>query len=321
MNSRKHNFFLIIFGPTSVGKSDVALTIANNMPAEIVNMDVGQLYTPLSIGTAKPDWRSSPIPHHLFDVINEQRNFTATEYRRMLLEILEGIWQRGKLPIVVGGSAFYLRSIFFPPPAYTKGIDIQALYSDTEDLWQKLHEIDPTRAQQIDKQDMYRIKRALAIWHETGKLPSSFEAIYQPPADFVLLMLTRERKELYDRINIRVHQMINKGWLDEVEKLCGTDWEKFIQQKKLIGYNELIDYHTKVGENKDLNQVVNTIQKRTRNYAKRQHTFWNMLEQELKTATFSKKHAVGCIESVNLTFSDLHLYIKELLQRLSIFYD
>ena len=108
---------LIIYGPTGVGKSDLACTIAEKVPAEIVNADMGQLYTPLSIGTAKPNWQQEPSRHHLFDVMNEPRNCTVIEYRQMLKMVLQDIWSRGKLPIVVGGSGFYVQSIFYPPVA------------------------------------------------------------------------------------------------------------------------------------------------------------------------------------------------------------
>ncbi len=318
MKPIKNRFILIVFGPTAVGKNDFALAIASGIPVEIVNMDVGQLYTPLSIGTAKPDWRASSVPHHLFDIVNEPKNFTTVEYRTMLLDTLEGIWQRGNLPIVVGGSGFYLRSIFFPPRADTAEIDIEGLYPLGTNFWQKLYEIDPDRAVQIDKNDAYRIKRALEIWHGTGKLPSSFVSTYHPPSDFLLVTLTRERKKLYERINARVNVMIQKGWLDEVALLRDTAWEEFMQQKKLIGYNELLDYFSKQ-QNKedDLPCFVARIQKRTRNYAKRQHTFWNMLEREFKTVTFDQQQAIGCLETVNLTLVNLNLYIKNLLDRLS----
>ena len=319
MKAIKNRFLLVIFGPTSVGKTDFAFTIARGIPAEIVNMDVGQLYVPLAIGTAKPDWRASSVPHHLFDIINEPRNFTTIEYRTKLLDTLEGIWQRGKIPIVVGGSGFYLRSIFFPPRANTAEIDVEGLYPSGTNFWQKLYEIDPDRAVQIDEHDMYRIKRALEIWHGTGKLPSSFVSTYHPPADFLLIMLTRERKELYERINARVHAMIQQGWLDEVAPLRDTAWEEFMQQKKLIGYNELLDYFSKKnGKENDLPRFVSRIQKRTRNYAKRQRTFWKMLEREFKTVASDQQQAVGCLETVNLTLVNLNLYIKELLDRLSV---
>lgn len=106
---------IIISGPTAAGKSDFALELAEKIPSEIINMDMGQMYAALSIGTAKPDWQSSSIVHHLFDSIDSPRNYTVVEYRKNVLEILEGIWAKKKLPIVVGGSGFYLKSLFFPP--------------------------------------------------------------------------------------------------------------------------------------------------------------------------------------------------------------
>src|SRR5205809_276369 len=98
---------LIIYGPTGVGKSELALTVASQMPAEIINMDVGQLYTPFSIGTAKPDWRHQTIPHHLFDAINEPKQYTVVEYRNAVFKLVSDIRERGAIPILVGGSGFY----------------------------------------------------------------------------------------------------------------------------------------------------------------------------------------------------------------------
>src|SRR5438105_3757180 len=97
---------LIIFGPTGVGKSDLAERIARNMPAEIINMDMGQFYAPLTIGTAKPDWRNACVPHHLFDIVNTPIDFSVVSYRESLIKCLNDVWGRGKIPIVVGGSGF-----------------------------------------------------------------------------------------------------------------------------------------------------------------------------------------------------------------------
>src|SRR5271156_1977599 len=106
-----HPCMLIVYGPTGVGKTDLALAIAKRIPAEIINMDVGQFYTPLSIGTAKPDWKQSPIPHHLFDIINNPINYTVNDYRTVLYTTVKEILARGNLPILVGGSGFYLHSL------------------------------------------------------------------------------------------------------------------------------------------------------------------------------------------------------------------
>ena len=154
-------FMLVVYGPTGVGKTDFALAIAERVPSEIINMDVGQFYTPLSIGTAKPDWKHSAVAHHLFDIIDTPANFTVTEYRSLLYKTIKEVRDRGRLPILVGGSGFYLHALLFPPQAAIPDVDISELYPVETNLWQKLYDIDPERALHIDKSDEYRIKRAL----------------------------------------------------------------------------------------------------------------------------------------------------------------
>ena len=302
---------LIVYGPTGVGKTDFVNQLTQQVPAEIINMDMGQFYTPLTIGTAKPDWRNAPVPHHLFDIIGEPKNFTVTEYRDLVTKTLKDIWHNKALPILVGGSGFYLKSLFFPPQAETVP---QREYPEGVDLWKELFDIDPQRAAQIDKHDTYRIKRALDIWYATGKKPSSYQPQYNPIAPAMLICLTRERDELYARINARVVQMMDEGWLDEVAQLQSSGWESFIKRKKIIGYHELLDYLAGEKTEKSLKQTIQTIQTKTRNYAKRQLTFWKMLQKELNQAPTD----IGVtLETVNLTSTDLHLYIKQLQDKLS----
>jgi len=300
---------LILYGPTGVGKTDLALLLGQYIPVEIVNMDVGQFYTPLSIGTAKPDWKNSSIPHHLFDVFDTPVNCTVVEYRTMVFETINAITQRAKLPILVGGSGFYLRSLLFPPcgPTVNEQENNQYNKQSHEDLWQMLHAIDPQRAAGISKTDTYRLRRALDIWHATKTIPSLYEPSYDCQLNFLLLHLTRDRNDLYTRINERVDVMLRSGWVDEVRKLINTPWYDFIRSKKLIGYTEILDYIESKKEHIPV-EVVNTIRQKTRNYAKRQETFWRKLEREIKD---------GILHTVNLTNADIHLYINELLQQLS----
>lgn len=318
MNSKP--FFIIIYGSTGVGKTDTALRIAQTVPAEIINIDVGQFYAPFSIGTAKPEWEKSHIKHHFFDIINEPCSYSVTEYRNVLLPLLKQVWDRGKVPIIVGGSGFYIKSLLFPPYAEIphQKIDLTQLYQG-RNLWELLYEIDPLRASHIDKGDSYRIVRALEIWHKTGILPTLYAPRYIPPADYLLIYLTRERDELNKIINDRVTEMIKRGWLDEVEQLRSTAWEPFIKEKKLIGYSELLDYLNGERNEKKLAKTVEIIQDKTRQYAKRQRTFWRMLEKEIMHAHQKQKSFLGCLETVNLTKSDINLYINELLRRLSYF--
>lgn len=275
---------LIIFGPTGVGKTDVSLYVGTKIPIEIINMDMGQFYTPLTIGTAKPNWRKESIPHHLFDIIATPEDYTVARYRATVLSLIKKITESGKLPVLVGGSGFYLRSLFFPPSPMIPDIPTQLISNsngygvDQKDLWGTLFTIDPVRAKAIHKNDHYRLKRALSIWCEHGILPSQCRPNVNIPFTYDIVYLSRKRDDLYARINERVLVMFNQGWVDEVRQLMGTSWEAFIKIKKIIGYDEISVY---LNGNITLDSAIAMIQKRTRNYAKRQDTYWRHFSREL----------------------------------------
>jgi tRNA dimethylallyltransferase len=296
---------LIICGPTGAGKSDLACKIAQHIPAEIVNADMGQLYTPLSIGTAKPNWHEEPARHHLFDVLDSPSHCTVVQYRQWLNAVLQDIWSRDKLPIVVGGSGFYVQSIFYPPVACHTGTKIDG-------TWHDLYAIDPLRASQIHPHDTYRIARALSIWHTGGIKPSSCVRHFEPLGRAHIVWAGRDRAQLYERINERVLVMIKQGWLDECKVLVGSPWENFIRHKKLIGYSEMFDCISGI---LDLDNAILQIAQKTRAYAKRQETFWRMLKRSLTHAIHQNEVS---LEELNLTLSDPHLYINQLLQRFTI---
>lgn len=299
---------IIIYGPTGVGKTDCAISLAQEVNGEIINMDMGAFYAPLSIGTAKPDWRSQEIPHHLFDVIDVPRQVTVVEYRALLIPILESLWAQGKMPILVGGSGFYLKSIFFPP----EGAPIveSNLYQHIPQnmWWDHLLAIDPDRSHSINPRDLYRIKRALDIWYSTGKKPSLYEPQFRPIAPFALFFLTRERKELYARIDARVFHMIEAGWIEEARAFLGTDWESFIHDKKIIGYDDILNYLNSAQTDADKKNMIHSIQQKTRNYAKRQCTFWRSLQKDLQDAlaeyTDSNLVARSIINEINIADED-----------------
>ncbi len=307
----KRNFVIIIHGPTGVGKTECADYIASHLPVEIVNCDMGQLYKPLSIGTAKPDWKAASVAHHLFDVIDTPTLFTVLEYRKRVQEIVRTIWKANKIPIIIGGSSFYINSLFFPPLQHEK--PIRSLdYSQEPDVWKMLHAIDPERAKQIKPSDTYRITRALDLWFSTGIKPSQYVPRYDPIADYYFVWLTRDRDDLYCRIDKRVHLMMECGWLDEVRTLHGTAWQEFITTKKIIGYNELFEY---LEGSISYERMVSLVQQRTRRYAKRQMTFWRMLKKKLEIAlkTADERHQQRChIDTVNLTNTSIERYSKQL---------
>jgi len=317
-SSTKTKKVIFIYGPTASGKTCFADTIADVVSAEIINMDSAQLYTPLTIGTAKPDWKASPHAQHLFDCINEPEHITVHAYRQMALEKMEAIWSRNKIPIFVGGSGFYLKSLLFPTQdSSIVRTDTKPIFENQSDLWEKLNRVDPERAKAIHPHDIYRIKRALEIWHTTGKKPSVYKPVYNPPAPFLLVYVTRKRKDLYARINERVLSMVKEGWLQEVSSLLATPWEFFVQEKGFIGYSELLGY---IKHAYDLEYAIELIQQRTRNYAKRQETFWRMLKKEVLKAQQIEHSPQGKIIEFDLTYPDLHLYIKQLLHSLDRLY-
>ncbi len=335
---------VIIYGPTGVGKTDFAIDLAHKVSGEIINMDVGQLYLPLTIGTAKPDWRFCEIPHHGFDVLHEPRNFSVTEYRLMCIDLIDAIKKRGNVPILVGGSGFYLKSLFFPPTinsldnnvdnnldqdceqsldhkqsisnVLNNALDDNSLDLDNnadsfkKNLWQELFSIDPIRAAEIDPHDIYRIKRALTIWLKTNKKPSEFKPIFNPIAEADIVFLTRERKDLYNRINERVDYMMNEGWLAEIESLRNTAWYEFIKKKKIIGYTELFEFLALSGTEQGYNRIrtLAAIKQKTRNYAKRQETFWRMFSRLCLTIS------PEMLSQRRLTFSTINmtLYSKDM---------
>lgn len=312
MNKRS---MIIICGPTGVGKSDLAEMLAQQISGEIVNMDLGQFYTPLSIGTAKPNWRSASVPHHLFDIIDTPTNFTVVQYRERLLETCKELWSRNVQPIVVGGSVFYLKSLFFPPASDNFKDTPPSSYGNS---WEDLHAVDPERAAALHKNDTYRINRAMDLWRTTGIKPSLQQPRFELPCDVQLLFLTRNRDELYARINERVIMMMQAGWLDEVKPLCNTPWQEFLHEKKIIGYNELLAYLAAPSGEQDLDATIRIIQQRCRHYAKRQETFWRGFQKSLDAAykRVEKPSYTMQIDTLNLTLLDVNLYIKQLLDTL-----
>lgn len=305
---------IIIYGPTAVGKTECADFLAKQFPIEIINMDVGQLYVPLSIGTAKPDWKNSPIAHHLFDYLDKPVSWSVADYRTKALDIIKEIRARGNTPVLVGGSSFYLKSLLFPPAQPTSlKQSIPPLPENTDDAWRLLSHIDPERAKAIHQNDRYRIYRALELWYSTGTKPSHAKPTYNPPEPYLLIMLNRDRTDLYNRINKRTEQMVQAGLIDEVKPLLGTVWEPFLMEKKLIGYDDTITYLHSGDQTKEAyQQLIQTIAQKTRQYAKRQIIFWRMLENKLQHELKKGIQPEGKVVTLNLTLSSFDLYIKHL---------
>jgi len=280
----------IVVGPTASGKSAYALELAALHNGEIVNADTAQMYTRVSVGTAKPlNWQSEVIPHHLFDICDAPAHFDVVRYRQVVIDIVDAIHQRGKTAVIVGGSLFYVKSLFFPPQETAGSTRAGALPPEVEaldahGLWQHLAAIDPQRAAALHEHDVYRVRRALAIWYHSGQLPSSLVPVYDPPFQATLIALMLDKAVLHKRIAQRTAVMIEQdGWVAEVESLLQDPaWYELVCSKGFIGYRDIGDWILGGKKADALSAVAQAIVVATCQYAKQQHTLWQSFARQLR---------------------------------------
>lgn len=269
---------LMIGGPTAVGKTDLSLRLTKAFDGEIVNADAYQVYRGMDIGTAKatPEERAG-IPHHLLDIIEPNTPFSVAQFKRRAEAAIQDITSRQKLPIIVGGTGFYMNALRLglplggeaPPSPYRQTLHDALAANGPEWLWHQLADKDPAAAAAIPVGNSRRVIRALEVIHETGRLFSQ-QPEPTPQYDTLVIGLTTERPVLYARINARVQAMIAAGLVDEVKRvvaMAGPD----AQALKAIGYKELLPY---LAHTASLADCVAVIQQHSRQYAKRQLTYW-----------------------------------------------
>ncbi len=286
---------LIITGPTASGKTQLSEMIASIRSCEIINADVGQFYKPLSVGTAKPDLVNIAYKHHLFDLLDKPEDLSVVKYRNLVTDLVNDICARGKIPVIVGGSLFYIKSLFFPPQELpiqelknNNQINIDEL--DKDQQWELLQKIDPERSAELHQNDNYRINRALKIWIQTGSKPSAYKPRLKPKFNTLIVYVKPETAILKDRINMRTllminpHSVLENGWIEEAEHLIGTDWEAFLKSKNLIGYPEIFEWIKAGKKCSALPALIEKIQIQTVQYAKRQKTFWKSFERQILQA-------------------------------------
>lgn len=282
------NKILVITGPTASGKSGVAVDVAVSLDrkGEIVYADSAAVYRRLDIGTAKPTVEEKGgIPHHLIDVCDVDEDFDAEKYSKMAAAVVEKIVKRGNIPIVTGGTGLYIKALIhglFSIPA-DAGQARKRLLEELEEkglnsLYSELKAVDQKSAGVIDKNDKTRIIRALEIFRITGKAASEIRekhAFKKKAFDPLYIGLTMERSFLYERIDLRVEEMIESGIVDEVRALLGEGYLSSCRSLNTIGYKEIVR-HTN-GEI-DLERATHLIKQNTRRLAKRQITWFKNVE-------------------------------------------
>jgi len=273
---------LVITGPTAVGKSAFALKLAGERGGEIICCDSMQVYRSLDIGTAKPlAAERAKVPHHCCDIAEPDANFTVTDYITYADKAIADIAARGKLPIVCGGTGFYIKGLLWEQSYAGVGsneelrakLAAEADERGAEYLYNKLCEADPIAATKIHANDTKRVIRALEICALRGVAKSSLEdGSPRKRYDYSLIGVDMERGELYKRIDDRVDNMISAGLESEVKGLAKY---KNCQSMQAIGYKQFFDYF---GGVRTLEETIALIKQKTRNYAKRQWTYLRTLE-------------------------------------------
>jgi len=274
---------IIIAGPTGVGKTGIAIELAERINGEIVGADSMQIYRGMDIGTAKPTRaEQARVPHHLIDIRSPNEEFSVAEYVETASAAITEIATRGKMPVLVGGTGMYIEKLLyglFEGPgrdeAFRQEISAFADEQGNLALHQRLQQVDLAAAQRLHPNDRTRIIRALEVHHLTGSPISAFQQEALTPEQCRYLtaffVITAERDELYARINARVEGMIAAGLVEEVERLYRQGFHQELAPLKSLGYKEIGEF---LAGKYDLASAIELIQRNTRHYAKRQLTWF-----------------------------------------------
>ena len=273
---------LIIAGPTAVGKTDIGIILAGRLGGEIISADSMQIYKNMDIGTAKPNPEERQgIEHHMIDIINPDEDFSVAEFQKLAKNIIDDLVSNEKLPIIVGGTGLYVNSLIYDMD-FTKSVSNWQLRKELQDeaesmgneyVHNKLKAINPDLASRIHPNNIRRVIRAIEVYYETGGTMGDFSKDIVLSDDYESFFegLTRNRKELYGRINKRVDIMIEQGLIKEVKDLLNLGYSEDLVSFKGLGYKEIVGYLK--GEY-DLDEAVRVLKRNTRRYAKRQLTWF-----------------------------------------------
>lgn len=265
---------IIIAGPTAVGKTEIAVSVCQSVGGQVVSVDSRQIYKYMDIGTAKPTpAQRKLVKHYLIDIVEPDEYYSVYQFRRDAIGAASKIIKEGKIPIFVGGTGLYIDSLLkgifdgVPRDEKLRSDLLQLEKENAGSLRKLLEQYDPQAASKIHKNDLKRLVRALEVCLKSGKKFSELQKEISPAGRFTLIILNRDRKELYDRINKRVDKMIEEGLIDEVEDLKKKGYTKELNSMKTIGYQEVIEYmEGKV----DYESMIEKIKKNTRHFARRQ---------------------------------------------------
>ncbi|MCK8827787.1 tRNA (adenosine(37)-N6)-dimethylallyltransferase MiaA [Natroniella acetigena] len=300
-----------LVGPTAVGKTKLSLALAQQLEGEIISADSMQIYRGMDIGTAKVGPEEQEIvPHHLIDIVDPDQEFSVADFQERVDQLIPKIYQRGKLPMLVGGTGLYVKAViegFLFPEMETdwelrERLEKEAEKEGTEHVHNKLAEVDPALAEKLHPNDLRRVIRGIEVYQQTGQTITYFkeEAKKRPPRyQAVKVGLRRERENLYQRINQRVDLMIKEGLVEEVRELYQQGYDRELVSMQGLGYKELIGHFD--GEY-DLEEAIRLIKRDTRHFAKRQFTW------------FKRDDSIHWFDVEEYQFEDLLIEVKGLIR-------
>lgn len=277
---------IVICGPTASGKTALSIELAKKIDGEIISADSMQIYEDMDIGTAKPSKEEMDgIPHHLIGYVSPEERYSVARYKKDSIKKIEEVLQRGKYPIIVGGTGLYVDSLVNGVEYDDIKIDLEyrskleelAEKQGLEFVYDKAMQVDPVAMKKISKNDKKRIFRVLEIYNATGKTKTDQEIESrrkENPYDFKVFGINIEREKLYERINLRVDIMMKQGLVQEVENIV-KKYKGFPTSMQALGYKEVIEY-LKGEVNEE--EMVEKIKRESRRYAKRQITWFKRNE-------------------------------------------
>ena len=275
---------LVIVGPTAVGKTALAIDLAQSLEGEIVSADSRQIYRGMDIGTAKPTRQEqSRAPHHLIDIVAPDEPYTLAQFQSDAYAAIDDILARGKLPLLVGGTGLYVRAVVeglrIPRVPPNEKLRAQLAAQDGLALYERLRELDPDAAARIDPRNIRRTVRALEVCLTTGRRFSELGRASPPPYRITQIGLTMNRSELYARIDARVERMMEQGLVAEVEALVRQGYGWNLPSMSGLGYREMGAYLR--GE-VQLDEAVMNIKRNTRDFVRRQYTWFRLKDERIR---------------------------------------
>lgn len=299
---------VVICGPTASGKTALSIELAKKINGEIISCDSMQIYKDMNVGTAKPTKEEMQgIKHYLVDYVLPTKRYSVADYKKDAEKSIKKILEKGKVPIIVGGTGLYIDSLIYNieypeikfDEQYREKLEKEVEEKGLENLYKEAKKIDPIAVEKISKTDKKRLLRILEIYHATGKTKTEQEIISrrnEPEYDYKVYALLWDREKLYDRINLRVDLMIKQGLIEEVKSIL-EKYNTFPTAMQGLGYKEVVQY---LNGELTKEEMIEKVKQETRRYAKRQMTWFRKNKQTVWLDAENRQNNIKIIlEGIN----------------------